>query len=111
VLGHEGSGVVESVGWGVRGFAPGTPVLLNWAIPCGHCPQCLRQKGALCERTREVDPQRYGSSRASAGHTKWRGVDIERSFNLGTLSDYTLVRAEALTPLPTTVPVELACIL
>jgi S-(hydroxymethyl)glutathione dehydrogenase/alcohol dehydrogenase len=38
-------------------------------------------------------------------------VPIERSFNLGTFADLTLVRAEALTRVPDTIPLEHACIL
>jgi Zn-dependent alcohol dehydrogenase len=34
---------------------PDQPVLLNWAIPCGLCPQCERGRGSLCERTHGVD--------------------------------------------------------
>jgi len=110
VLGHEGAGVIESVGDGVLGLQPGQHVLLNWAIPCGLCPQCARGRGSLCERTHGVDPV-LGSSRAAPGHTRWRGRPIERSFNLGTFSEYTLVRAEAVTALPGALPVEHACIL
>ena len=111
VLGHEGTGVVESVGAGVDGFAPDMPVLLNWAIPCGRCPQCLRGRGSLCERTLGLDPARLGYSRPGPDHTLWRRAPIERSFNLGTFSDLTLVRAEALTRLPATISPLRACIL
>ena len=38
VLGHEGSGVIESVGEGVRGLHPGQRVVLNLAPGCGVCP-------------------------------------------------------------------------
>ena len=99
VLGHEGAGVVESVGPGVESFAPGQPVLLNWAIPCGVCPACRRGQGALCERSLGVDPS-LGSSSPAVGHTLWRGRPVERSFRVGTFAEYTVVRAEALTPLP-----------
>jgi S-(hydroxymethyl)glutathione dehydrogenase/alcohol dehydrogenase len=110
VLGHEGAGVVEAVGAGVPQFRIGQRVLLNWAIPCGQCPQCERGRGSLCERTHGVGTT-PGSSRAAPGHTRWRGHGIERSFNLGTFSEYTLVRAEALTPLPDGLAPEQACIL
>ena len=64
VLGHEGAGVIESIGEGVAQthpqLRPGGPVLLNWAIPCGRCPQCLRGVGALCERTLGVAPTAGG---------------------------------------------------
>lgn len=111
VIGHEGAGVVESVGTDVARFIPGQPVLLNWAIPCGECPQCRRQLGSLCERTLGVPAGRPDSSAAAAPHTLWRGQSIGRSFHLGTFSQYTLVRAEALTALPPALPMESACIL
>ncbi len=110
VLGHEGAGVVESVGDGVTAFRPGQRVLLNWALPCGRCPQCRRGRGSLCERTHGVDPT-LGSSSPPPGHTHWRGQAVERSFRLGTLAQFTLVRAEALTALPATLPMRCACIL
>jgi S-(hydroxymethyl)glutathione dehydrogenase/alcohol dehydrogenase len=110
VMGHEGAGVVEAVGEGVEGLEPGQPVLLNWAIPCGHCPQCDRGSAPLCERTLGRDAA-LGSSAAGAGHTLWNGRAVERSFNLGTFAEYTLVRREAVTPLPASIPFPLACIL
>lgn len=110
VLGHEGAGVVESVGEGVAQFQPGQPVLLNWAIPCGRCPQCLRGRGSLCERTHGVDVS-LGSSTPAPGHTLWRGQAVERAFKLGTFAQHTVVRAEALTALPQQLPLPHACIL
>lgn len=111
VLGHEGAGIVESVGAGVDGVQPGQPVLLNWAVPCGECFQCARGMQALCERTHGPAATQAGSSRAQLGGTRWRGFDVARSFHLGTFSDYTLVRAEAVTPLPAALPPDPACIL
>ncbi len=114
VLGHEGAGVVESLGPGVAAQRPelciGAPVLLNWAIPCGRCPQCQRGRGSLCERTHGVDAS-LGSSAPGPGHTLWRGQPVERSFKLGTFAEHTLVRAEALTVLPARLPARHACIL
>lgn len=111
LLGHEGAGHVESVGEGVQGLAVGQPVLLNWAIPCGVCFQCSRGADALCERTHELNDGRFGDSRAHTGATRWRGQAVKRSFHLGTFAGHTVVRAEAVTPLPQDLPVDLACIL
>ena len=36
VLGDEGAGVVESLGPGVGGLAPGDHVILSWAPTCGN---------------------------------------------------------------------------
>jgi S-(hydroxymethyl)glutathione dehydrogenase/alcohol dehydrogenase len=114
VLGHEGAGVVESIGPGVAAshpqLQPGQPVLLNWAIPCGRCPQCQRGRGSLCERTHGVDTSR-GSSAPAPGHTVWRGQAVARAFKLGTFAEHTLVRAEALTVRPARLPARHACIL
>ncbi|MBD8871488.1 alcohol dehydrogenase catalytic domain-containing protein [Rhodanobacter sp. DHB23] len=111
VMGHEGAGHVEAIGAGVTGLEIDQPVLLNWAIPCGHCHQCKHGATALCERTHELDVPQLGNSRAHPGATRWRGQPIERSFHLGTFAQHTLVRAEAVTPLPSGLPLELACIL
>ena len=42
VLGHEGAGIVESVGPGVTRVRPGQHVALSWAPSCGGCEECLR---------------------------------------------------------------------
>jgi aryl-alcohol dehydrogenase len=48
VLGHEGAGVVEHVGAGVTGVAPGDHVVLSFRA-CGVCPQCRSGAPAYCE--------------------------------------------------------------
>src|ERR1700720_2496927 len=40
IMGHEGAGIVLSIGPLVRHVRRGDPVVLNWAIPCGTCFQC-----------------------------------------------------------------------
>ena len=55
VLGHEGAGVVEEVGPGVVGLAPGDHVLLTWLPYCGHCRQCVRGRPNRCENTAWYD--------------------------------------------------------
>src|SRR5689334_19577915 len=48
VPGHEGAGVVEALGEGVRDLAVGDHVALSWAPYCGHCDECLRDLPHLC---------------------------------------------------------------
>ena len=47
VLGHEGSGVVESVGPGVEKVRPGDHVVLSFDH-CGHCANCLKGRPSYC---------------------------------------------------------------
>jgi aryl-alcohol dehydrogenase len=47
VLGHEGAGVVEKVGSGVRKLAPGDHVVLTFDS-CGRCPTCSLGKPSYC---------------------------------------------------------------
>lgn len=49
IPGHEYAGVVESVGDGVDGFAPGDHIAVDPNIVCGICDFCRRGKVHLCK--------------------------------------------------------------
>lgn len=111
VMGHEGAGVVVEVGENVSHVAPGDPVLLNWAISCGCCFQCLRGNHAICE---EQSPAAGRDPRKGHAHpeaAQLNGTPIERSFNIGTMSDLTVVRKEAVVRIPFAMPFTSACIM
>jgi 2-desacetyl-2-hydroxyethyl bacteriochlorophyllide A dehydrogenase len=59
VMGHEATGVVETVGADVARLRPGQRVLLNPVIACGACDCCARGQGNLCRTAglfgREMD--------------------------------------------------------
>ena len=97
VMGHEGAGIVEKVGNGVSSVKPGDQVILNWATPCLHCFQCQEGNQHICENNSPVVAGGNGHTpgQATLGSTQWKGKAIERSFNLGTLSEYTLVKESA----------------
>src|ERR1700686_3088882 len=42
VMGHEGAGIVASVGEGVHNWAEGPRVTFDSTIYCGECSPCLR---------------------------------------------------------------------
>lgn len=50
VLGHEGAGVVESVGAGVTHVVPGDHVSLSTLASCGTCAECGRGRPTMCRR-------------------------------------------------------------
>ena len=97
VMGHEGAGIVVKTGENVKTVVPGDSVVLNWATPCGHCFQCLEGNESICENNSPVvaGNNGYTSGHAHLEGTQWNGKPIERSFNLGTLSEYVLVKSSA----------------
>ncbi|WP_342241152.1 zinc-dependent alcohol dehydrogenase family protein [Inquilinus sp. OTU3971] len=48
ILGHEGVGVIESVGAGVTTFRPGDRVLISCISACGTCENCRRGMYSHC---------------------------------------------------------------
>lgn len=111
VMGHEGAGVVRATGAGVTHVKAGDRVVLNWAIPCGHCFQCQRGHPVLCEESKPAYVMERSAGHAHPEGTTWRGQPIDRSFNLGTLCGLALVRAAAVTPLTVEIPFTSACII
>src|SRR5260370_34415643 len=110
VMGHEGAGIVRSVGPQAKHVRPGDSVVLNWAVPCGTCFQCRRGDTVLCEDSRPAYVMERSNAHAHPEGTTLNGRPVDRSFNLGTLSSLALVRAPAVTPLPKGVPFTSACI-
>ena len=101
ILGHEGAGHVAKTGPGVTNWKPGDRVMLNWAIPCGHCFQCERGKENICEQRGTVPDARFHAEEGP----------LNASFSLGTMATYAIVPQAALLPLPDAVPFDVAAIM
>ena len=61
VPGADGAGVVDAVGEGVEGVAVGDEVVLNPAVSCGRCRQCLRDESPLCPAFGILGEHRWGA--------------------------------------------------
>ncbi len=88
VMGHESTGVIDSLGEGVSGLKSGQHVLINPIIACGRCDQCARGAGNLCR---------------NAGLF---GREVE-----GSLSQYVKLSSRYLHALPPRLPLEAATII
>src|SRR5690242_10044663 len=48
ILGHEGVGIIDSIGAGVTNFKPGDHVLISCISSCGKCEYCRRGLYSHC---------------------------------------------------------------
>lgn len=90
LLGHEGTGVVESVGAGVRSVAPGDAVLLCWKSPCTRCRACAAGAPELCASPRTTAEPRVRRD----------GEPLGALLDTGCLSELVVVCADAAIPVP-----------
>jgi S-(hydroxymethyl)mycothiol dehydrogenase len=102
LLGHEGAGLIDEIGPGVTSLAPGDPVLLAWAVPCGECRGCLRGAPRTCSHSWEQPP------RLRRGATGDRMIG---TLSLGTLASHTVVHAAQAIPLPPGADLSRLCLL
>ncbi|MQM07752.1 hypothetical protein Taro_040598 [Colocasia esculenta] len=97
VMGHEGVGVVESVGEGVTGFKEGDTVIPTVLGECGECPNCVSNKTNLCFKhpvlLHGLMPD--GTSRMSV-----RGQPLYHLINCSTFSEYMVVDASFAVKVP-----------
>jgi len=54
IMGHEFSAVVDAIGPGVSGFAPGDPVVVMSYVACGECEACRTGKSSRCRKMKGV---------------------------------------------------------
>lgn len=111
VMGHEGAGVVAKIGPSVTSVQVGDSVMLNWAIPCHTCFQCQEGNQHICEVNSPVTAgNKVAGGHATLASTTLNGQPIERSFSLGTMSEYTLVREAACVKITVEMPFASAAI-
>ncbi len=106
LLGHEGSGVVERVGPGVRSVAPGDHVIISIAPMCGKCRNCTLGRPNLCEGY--PPNQRPGSTPENTRITKG-GKPIYH--NYATYAERTVVLEDNLVKVRKDVPLEKLCLI
>ncbi|KAL6479716.1 hypothetical protein MHYP_G00107490 [Metynnis hypsauchen] len=109
VLGHEGAGVVESVGPGVCGFSPGDKVIPLFMSQCKECEFCLSPKTNLCPKIREKAQQGVledGSSRFTC-----RGQLVYQFSSISCFSEYTVVPEYNITKIHPDAPLDRVCLL
>ncbi len=101
LLGHEAAGIVEKVGAGVTGVAPGDFVILNWRAVCGTCRSCRRGKPWIC----------FSTFNATQKMTLLDGTPLSPALGIGAFADKTLVAAGQCTKVDPAAPAAAAGLL
>ncbi len=104
VLGHEGAGVVDMLGEGVRGFALGDHVILS-GNSCGTCQSCLAGRPTYCDLAM---PLCFGAKRLD-GSTALSGADgpvHSHFFGQSSFASHAIVPQRTAVKMPKDLPLE-----
>ena len=109
VLGHEGGGIVESIGEGVTSVAVGDHVIPLYTPECGECKYCKSGKTNLCQKIRETQ----GKGLMPDGTTRFHhnGKPIYHYMGCSTFSEYTVLPEISLAKVNPAAPLEEVCLL
>ncbi|OSQ43238.1 S-(hydroxymethyl)glutathione dehydrogenase/class III alcohol dehydrogenase [Thalassospira sp. MCCC 1A01428] len=109
ILGHEGGGVVESIGEGVTSVAVGDHVIPLYTPECGECKFCKSGKTNLCSKIRETQ----GKGLMPDGTTRFsqNGTPIFHYMGCSTFSEYTVLPEISVAKVNKAAPLEEVCLL
>ncbi|XP_029453220.1 alcohol dehydrogenase 1-like [Rhinatrema bivittatum] len=107
ILGHEGAGIVESVGEEVTGVKPGDKVIPLFMPQCGKCVCCRNPKTNLCLK----NPM--GASQVEDERIKFtcKGKLINRLADISTFSEYTILDETSFTKIDDNAPLDRVCLI
>ncbi len=109
ILGHEGGGIVQEVGPGVKSVKPGDHVIPLYTPECGECKFCRSNKTNLCQAIRTTQGKGLmpdGTSRFSKN-----GKPIYHYMGTSTFSEFTVLPEIALAKINPAAPLDKVCLL
>jgi S-(hydroxymethyl)glutathione dehydrogenase/alcohol dehydrogenase len=109
ILGHEGGGIVESVGTGVTSVKVGDHVIPLYTPECGECKFCKSGKTNLCQKIRATQ----GKGLMPDGTTRFSkdGQPIYHYMGTSTFSEYTVLPEISIAKVDPAAPLEEVCLL
>lgn len=106
--GHEGAGVVQTVGSGVVGLRPGDHIVTSFVPGCGRCRWCASGRQNLCDNGALVV---RGSQLDGTYRMHHEGRDVARSSLMGAFSEYSVLPEWSCVKIPSHVPLRAAAML
>ena len=109
VLGHEGGGIVEEIGAGVKSVKVGDHVIPLYIPECGSCKNCLSGRTNLCAALNETE----WSGLMPDGGVRFskNGKKIFHYMGTSTFSEYSVIPEIALAKINPAAPLEKVCLL
>ncbi|XP_072478658.1 alcohol dehydrogenase 1-like [Notamacropus eugenii] len=109
ILGHEGAGVVESIGEGVSSVKPGDKVLMIAVPQCRKCDSCLHAKGNCCLKEDIFSP--VGLMLDGTSRFTCRGRKLYNIFGTSTFTEYTVMHEISVVKINDAAPLENVCVI
>ncbi|XP_069486771.1 alcohol dehydrogenase 1-like isoform X2 [Ambystoma mexicanum] len=109
ILGHEGSGVVESIGEGVTNFQTGDHVIPLYIPQCGECSCCLNPESNFCLKNDLI--QGKGLMADNTSRFTYKGRVIHHFMSSSTFTEYTVVNEISLCRIDSTANLEKVCLI
>ncbi|KAK6187842.1 hypothetical protein SNE40_005779 [Patella caerulea] len=109
ILGHEGGGIVESVGEGVKSVKPGDHVVPLYYPQCYECKFCRNPKTNFCSKVRAT--QMKGVMPDGTSRFRCKGKQLFHFMGTSTFSEYTVVAEVSVCKVDTNAPLEKVCLL
>uniref|UniRef100_A0A8C9FJ47 Alcohol dehydrogenase I n=1 Tax=Pavo cristatus TaxID=9049 RepID=A0A8C9FJ47_PAVCR len=109
IPGHEGAGIVESIGEGVTSVKPGDKVILFGLPQCGECSFCLNPDSNYCLKSHLTEPQNLLPDKTSRFTCK--GKQIHHFLWNSTFAEYTVVPEYTLAKIDAAAPLDKVCLL
>jgi len=109
IVGHEGAGIVESVGEGVTSVQAGDHVIPLYVPECRECKFCKSGKTNLCSVIRET--QAKGLMPDGTSRFTCRGQPVFHFMGCSTFSQYTVVCEISVAKINPAAPPEKVCLL
>jgi NDMA-dependent alcohol dehydrogenase len=104
--GHEGAGVVEEVGPGVRSVRPGDRVTFSFIAACGACRWCVSGMTYLCDNGAMMLVKEMTTDGTRRRHLD--GEDLTAMTQLGTFAEYAVLAEESVIKIDESIPFEAA---
>ena len=108
VMGHEGAGIIETVGAGVDPSLVGRSAALSWYAPCLRCRECQRGRQWLCSGSPSL---RHAQADGTTRLARPNGSPVLAYLSIGTMAEAEVVPASAVVPMPDGVPPEVAALI